>query len=322
VFLRLSILVAIGFASFVLWGREASAPPAGSAVLGSAMSLSDVVSGTYDRPDEGSRRKAKVQLAVQKTAKRKPRCGDNGTTCASRRPNMRDLNGGYRTLCVRLCDGFYFPISAAAQPGEFPRDEETCQAACGSPAMLFVYKNGDGSPETMTSLDGKPYASLATAFKHRVSYDASCTCTPSPWTEASAERHRLYAAQQAALTGDRASETKVAALASAVHETRKQTRARTGADLVASRSAEVIAGAPRQRIETGSVRKAAVAREPTVRAKVRATERVRIRPVRPAENVRQAENKARLVRALRAGTSHGGVARGILVSDARVVMRR
>jgi hypothetical protein len=285
-------------------------------VLGSAMGLSDVVSGTYDRPEEGGRRKPKVQLAVQKTAKRKPRCGENGTTCASRRPKMRDLNGGYRTLCVRLCDGFYFPISAAAQPAEFARDEETCRAACGSPAMLFVYKNGEGAPETMTSLDGKPYASLATAFKHRVSYDASCTCTPSPWTEASAERHRLYAAEQAALSGDPASKAQVAALASAVEETRKQTRARTGADLVASRSVEVLAGASRSRIEAANVRKAAAAREPTVRAKVRATERVKVRPVR------QAEAQVRMVRALRAGAANRAVERRIRVSDARMAMRR
>jgi len=314
VFLRLSILAAIALASFVLWGGDDATPPAGSAVLGSAMSLSDVVSGTYDRPEEGGRRKAKVQLAVQKTARRKPRCGENGTTCASRRPKMRDLNGGYRTLCVRLCDGFYFPISAAAQPAEFARDEETCRAACGSPAMLFVYKNGEGAPETMTSLDGKPYASLATAFKHRVSYDASCTCTASPWTEASAERHRLYAAEQAALSGDPASKVQVAALASAVEETRKQTRARTGADLVASRSAEVLAGASRQRIEAANVRKAAAAREPTVRAKVRATERVKVRPVRQAE--------ARMVRALRAGAANRAVERRIHVSDARMAVRR
>ncbi len=73
------------------------------------------------------RKSSSLSRRPQKTAKRKSRCGDNGTTCASRRPNMRDLNGGYRTLCVRLCDGFYFPISAAAQPGEFARDEETCQ---------------------------------------------------------------------------------------------------------------------------------------------------------------------------------------------------
>ena len=314
-FLRLSILAVIGLASFILWGGDEAPAPAGSAVLGSAMSLSDVISGTYDRPEENGRRKAKVHLAVQKTAKRKARCGRDGTACASRRPKLRDLNGGYRTLCVRLCDGFYFPISAAAQPGEFQRDEETCRATCGSPAMLFVYKNSGGAPETMTSLDGKPYASLATAFKHRVSYDAQCTCSPNPWTEASAERHRLYAAEQAARSGDPASGAQVAALATAVQETRARGRALTGADLVTGRSAEVLAGATGQRIETASVRKAG-ARELVVRAKVRATERVKVRLVR------QAEVQPRLVRALRAGASNRITERRIRVSDARLIIRR
>ena len=315
--LRLSILVAIGIASIALWGRDDAAPPAGSAVLGSAMSLSDIVSGTYDRPEEGGRRKPKVQLAVQKTAKRKPRCGENGTTCASRRPKMRDLNGGYRTLCVRLCDGYYFPISAAAQPAEFARDEETCQAACGSPAMLFVYKNGEGAPETMTSLDGKPYASLATAFKHRVSYDAACTCTASPWTEASAERHRLYAAEQAALSGDPESALQVAALTSAVQETRKRIARTDG-----RRSRRQPLRRSHRRTPRASAWKQPTCARPPPRASRPCAQKSAPPSASKVRPVRQAEAQIRMVRALRAGDTNRAVGRRIRVSDARMVVRR
>jgi Protein of unknown function (DUF2865) len=42
-------------------------------------------------------------------------------------PGMGDT---YRTLCVRTCDGYYFPISYSTQPSRFPDDERTCQAMC------------------------------------------------------------------------------------------------------------------------------------------------------------------------------------------------
>lgn len=306
--LRLLLLAAIAcYAAFDYFKEPAASPGATSDVLGSAMSLSDLVSGTYDRPEEGGRRKkAKVELASQKTPKRKPQ-----QTAASKRPKMRDLASGYRTLCVRLCDGYYFPVSAAAVPGEFARDEATCRSSCSSPAMLFVYKNGEGAPETMTSLDGKPYTSLATAFKHRVSYDASCTCTASPWTEASAERHRLYATEAAVSAGDLSAESQRRELAVAVAETTRKTRARTGADLVASRAAEVIAGGPRQRIETTASRKAA-ARTPVVRAKVRNADRRNVRAVRQAD----------MKRAIRAAAAVRAPARPIRVSDVRTTVGR
>src|SRR6476620_9880794 len=39
-------------------------------------------------------------------------------------------SGTYRTVCVRTCDGAYFPISFATVPARFPDDERTCKALC------------------------------------------------------------------------------------------------------------------------------------------------------------------------------------------------
>src|SRR6202140_1086491 len=39
-------------------------------------------------------------------------------------------SGTYRTVCVRTCDGAYFPISFATVPARFPDDEKTCKALC------------------------------------------------------------------------------------------------------------------------------------------------------------------------------------------------
>ena len=54
----------------------------------------------------------------------------------------------YRTLCVRLCDGFYFPISPATPQSRFARDADACSASCGSEARLFYHPNVGGNVDT------------------------------------------------------------------------------------------------------------------------------------------------------------------------------
>jgi hypothetical protein len=88
-------------------------------------------------------------------------------------------NGTYRTLCVRTCDGYYFPISFSTTSDHFPEDAHACEAMCpGAEAQLFFYQNPGGGPENMTSITGEQYSSLPTAFKYRTSIDSACTCRP------------------------------------------------------------------------------------------------------------------------------------------------
>jgi len=106
---------------------------------------------------------------------------------------VREGGGTYRTVCVRLCDGFFFPISFATTPDRFAADESACRSRCSSSARLYVYPNPGGEPEQMTDVRGQPYTALKTAFLFRTNYDAGCTCKPHPWDEASQGRHRVYA---------------------------------------------------------------------------------------------------------------------------------
>jgi uncharacterized protein DUF2865 len=99
----------------------------------------------------------------------------------------------YRTMCVRLCDGYYWPVSFATSMDRFGRDAQTCARSCGTPVALYYYPNPGGAPEDMVSLDGQPYRSLGTAFLYRASYDASCKCRAHPWEAAAIERHKGYA---------------------------------------------------------------------------------------------------------------------------------
>jgi hypothetical protein len=116
-----------------------------------------------------------------------------------------DEDGGtYRTVCVRLCDGYYFPISFATTPEGFQRDRQRCERSCGTAARLYVYRNPGEEPQNMRSIEGEPYARLRTAFLYRSQYVPSCKCRPDPWEDEARDRHRLYALEAARAKGDKA----------------------------------------------------------------------------------------------------------------------
>ncbi|MYZ47462.1 DUF2865 domain-containing protein [Propylenella binzhouense] len=85
--------------------------------------------------------------------------------------------GTYRTLCVRSCDGYYFPVSFATTREKFASDLETCQALCpGTRVDLYFHPNPGTDSEAMISLAGTPYSEMPNAFKYRRTFDKSCTC--------------------------------------------------------------------------------------------------------------------------------------------------
>ena len=104
-----------------------------------------------------------------------------------------DRPATYRTLCVRLCDGYYFPISFSTTRSEFARDADKCTASCGGEARLFYHPNPGGAVEDMVDLTGLGYADLPNAFKYRKSLVNGCGCRPQPWSEAELARHQSYA---------------------------------------------------------------------------------------------------------------------------------
>lgn len=75
---------------------------------------------------------------------------------------------GYRTLCVREDDGYFFPISFSSRQEAFRRDAAICQAIC--PALtvsLYTHPAGDDAGvEVMVSLDGKAYVDQPYAFAY------------------------------------------------------------------------------------------------------------------------------------------------------------
>jgi Protein of unknown function (DUF2865) len=96
-------------------------------------------------------------------------------------------SGTFRTVCVRTCDGAYFPISFATVPARFPDDEKTCKALCpAADATLFSYRNPGEDINQAVSINGQPYASSPNAFRFRQEFNPSCACKAAgqTWSDA------------------------------------------------------------------------------------------------------------------------------------------
>ena len=88
--------------------------------------------------------------------------------------------GRYRTLCVRTCDGYYFPMSTSSSPSDFERDQSNCQTSCpGTEVQIYYHRPEQESDSMVSGLSGQPYADLPTAWLYKqidVSSPAGCAC--------------------------------------------------------------------------------------------------------------------------------------------------
>jgi hypothetical protein len=83
----------------------------------------------------------------------------------------------YRTLCVRLCDGYYFPVSFSTLPSHFEQDANVCQSKCAAPVELYYYQNPGAAVDQSVALrTQEPYTSLKTAFRYRKELVPGCSC--------------------------------------------------------------------------------------------------------------------------------------------------
>ncbi len=96
-------------------------------------------------------------------------------------PDM-PMQGGLRTLCVRTCDGAFFPISSNATPLDFRAQAAQCERMCpGTQTELFYHSlEGQESSDMVSAKTGQPYASMPTAFAYRnatsTNRSPSCSC--------------------------------------------------------------------------------------------------------------------------------------------------
>jgi hypothetical protein len=87
----------------------------------------------------------------------------------------RRPRGGSRAVCVRSCDGFFFPMNNL--PNGREGADDMCQALCpGTEARAYFMPGGDGVIEQAVSSGGSAYTSLANASRYQKAFDSSCSC--------------------------------------------------------------------------------------------------------------------------------------------------
>ena len=102
--------------------------------------------------------------------------GNGGGTIVAPESNG-PMGSTYRTVCVRTCDGYYFPISFETTPDHFRQDEQTCQQMCpAANVQLYTYHNPGEDVSQAVALNGRFYTELPTAFAYRKAVNAACSC--------------------------------------------------------------------------------------------------------------------------------------------------
>ena len=104
--------------------------------------------------------------------------------------------GNYRTLCVRACDGFFFPVSSAASPSDFARDERTCQMMCpGTKTELYFQSvQGEETEDMVSASTREPYSSMPNAFAYRnvgAPMSKACGCNMAAFYREMARREAI-----------------------------------------------------------------------------------------------------------------------------------
>ncbi|TXM69493.1 DUF2865 domain-containing protein [Methylobacterium sp. WL69] len=91
-------------------------------------------------------------------------------------PREPRARGGGQVVCVRTCDGAYFPM--ANLPDGREGADDLCQALCpGAEAAAYSMPYGDDALKHAATLRGsKAYVSLANAFRFRTTFTPNCSC--------------------------------------------------------------------------------------------------------------------------------------------------
>ena len=101
-----------------------------------------------------------------------------------------------RTMCVRMCDGYYFPLSNETSIRNLSAESARCKASCNSDARLYYTTSKDPEPGAMVDLTGRRYDAMETAFSYRKTLVPGCTCKLPPWSASERQRHTNYALEK------------------------------------------------------------------------------------------------------------------------------
>lgn len=102
------------------------------------------------------------------------------THLARARASEAPTGVGRHSMCVRLCDGYAFPVGAYHGEADRAAHEATCHAQCpGAETALYVMPGGsDSMADAVRVGSGRNYSQLPDAFHYTSVLDGACTCHP------------------------------------------------------------------------------------------------------------------------------------------------
>ena len=90
--------------------------------------------------------------------------------------NPGEARAGSKAVCVRSCDGAFFPVSYSASSGRLQNLDDMCHALCpNADVSLYTYP-ASGEIEQAVSITGAHYMDSPNALKYRQSFDSTCSC--------------------------------------------------------------------------------------------------------------------------------------------------
>jgi hypothetical protein len=103
-------------------------------------------------------------------------------------------HSGSYAVCVRTCDGSFFPVSYSGAGSRSDSLEDVCRSLCPNADMALYSFPFGGTIEEAASPTGEAYANLPNAGKFEKSVDPSCSCRRKgqSWAEALADAEARY----------------------------------------------------------------------------------------------------------------------------------
>ena len=149
-------------------------------------STAEVAQQSVANPAAIEARRRQLQAAIAKTCDVQPRV-------EATEPPPLQASGGSRLVCVRACDGYFFPLDNEPQGRASTRD--LCRALCPNAEVSVFRAPRDGPIEQAVSETGQPYMKLANALRYQRAYDPSCSCRKpgESWAQALQKAERMIA---------------------------------------------------------------------------------------------------------------------------------
>jgi hypothetical protein len=104
--------------------------------------------------------------------------------------------GGSRTICVRLCDGYYFPISNSANRQRVAQDSDVCQSMYAEPGKAELFTQNGGDVANAVSVTGQRYGDQPYAFLYRQAFNPACAVELKEGIAALSARYASFGSRQ------------------------------------------------------------------------------------------------------------------------------